>query len=368
MADKTNIYEKTRAAVAKASANTQTGTAGGKATTLAEDNTAQTLYDKGTRENNKELADLASENARLKQKIENNKAINNNKVITNEGDDLGSIYEVTNAESRQKGIDSFEKAGKNYQIDDNIVKEARNKQKQTEDTYKANIDAISQQFDAMNTETAAANASDLSNEIATHDITTPEGKKAISQYMDAYEEMLGEKYENYSNSYNRALMFNAVQNGLAAAFGVPAIDFTQHPDVQQAKAQLDDMKQFLQNEKKTAGDYGKQKLDEGINARNKNTEQKQKLALEKLAIDKSNVDSARDIANGVELSTDMLNTNMKKKSKDDIYGIKSAKGRIEEAKVQGRGAKAMEHGAMTWGESTMDNVPKAINKILGILF
>lgn len=358
----TNVYKKTRATVAKASAGTQTGTTGGKATTLAEDNTAQTLYDKGTRENNKELADLASENAQLKQNVENNKA------ITNKDDDLGSIYEATNTESRQKGIDSFKKAGENYQIDDSIVKEARNKQKQAEGTYKANIDAISQQFDAMNTETAAANASDLSNEIATHDITTPEGKKAISQYMDAYEEMLGEKYENYSNSYNRALMFNAVQNGLASAFGVPAIDFTQHPDVQQAKAQLDDMKQFLQNEKKTAGDYGKQKLDEGINARNKNTEQQQKLALEKLAIDKSNIDSARDIANGVELSTDMLNTNMKKKSKDDIYGIESTKGRMEEAKVQGRGAKAMEHGAMTWGESFMDKVPKVLDKASDKIF
>lgn len=358
----TNVYEKTRATVAKASANTQPNTIGDKATTLAEDNTAQTLYDKGTRENNKELTDLASENAQLKQKVENNK------VITNKDDDLGSIYEATNAESRQKGIDSFKKAGENYQIDDSIVKEARNKQKQTEGTYKANIDAISQQFDAMNTETAAANASDLSNEIATHDITTPEGKKAISQYMDAYEEMLGEKYENYSNSYNRALMFNAVQNGLASAFGVPAIDFTQHPDVQQAKAQLDDMKQFLQNEKKTAGDYGKQKLDEGINARNKNTEQKQKLALEKLAIDKSNIDSARDIANGVELSTDMLNTNMKKKSKDDIYGIESAKGRMEEAKLEGRGIKTKEHGAMTWLESTVDKIPKALDKASDKIF
>lgn len=83
------------------------------------------------------------------------------------------------------------------------------------------------------------------------------------------------------------------------------------------------------------------------------------------ADDFANDESNTSIKDG---NTIQDNTNMKKKSKDDIYGIESAKGRIEEAKVQGRGAKAMEHGAMTWGESTMDNVPKAINKILGILF
>lgn len=327
-----------------------------------EDIEIQHAYDSATRNNDREKAKEAESMAREKAK--------NNSIISNPNDDI-SIFAATNKESRKNAVENVKNAAKDYKVDDTIIKDARNKQAQAENTYKANIDNIATTFDQMNQATAAANASDLSNEIATHDITTPEGRKIIQNYINAYEEMLGPKYKEYSKSYNRALMFNAVQNGLAAAFGVPAIDFTQHPDVTSVKAQLDDMKEFLKGEKETAGQYGKAKLEKGISDREKNAEQQQKLKLEKLAIDKSNVDSARQIADGTELSTNMLNTNMNKKAKEDIYGLDTAEARIEEAKVQGRGAKAMEHGAMTWGESTMDKIPGAagiLAKILGMFF
>lgn len=326
-----------------------------------EDIEIQHAYDSATRNNDREKAKEAESMAREKAK--------NNSIISNPNDDI-SIFAATNKESRKNAVENVKNAAKDYKVDDTIIKDARNKQAQAENTYKANIDNIATTFDQMNQATAAANASDLSNEIATHDITTPEGRKIIQNYINAYEEMLGPKYKEYSKSYNRALMFNAVQNGLAAAFGVPAIDFTQHPDVTSVKAQLDDMKEFLKGEKETAGQYGKAKLEKGISDREKNAEQQQKLKLEKLAIDKSNVDSARQIADGTELSTNMLNTNMNKKAKEDIYGLDTAEARIEEAKVQGRGAKAMEHGAMTWGESTMDKMSEAarILKILSKFF
>lgn len=323
-----------------------------------EDIKLQHEYDSATRNNDRKKAKEAEWMARGKAQE------SNDSIISNPNDDV-SIFAATNKESRKNAVENIKNAAENYKVDDTIVKDARNKQAQAENTYKANIDNIATTFDQMNQATAAANASDLSNEIATHDITTPEGRKTIQNYINAYEEMLGPKYEEYSKSYNRALMFNAVQNGLAAAFGVPAVDFTQHPDVTSLKSQLDDMKAFLKGEKETAGQYGKTKLEKGISDREKNAEQQQKLKLEKLAIDKSNVDSARQIADGTELSTNMLNTNMNKKAKEDIYGLDTAEARIEEAKVQGRGAKAMEHGAMTWGESTLDKVPKAANKILG---
>lgn len=323
-----------------------------------EDIKLQHEYDSATRNNDRKKAKEAEWMARGKAQE------SNDSIISNPNDDV-SIYAATNKESRKNAVENIKNAAENYKVDDTIVKDARNKQAQAENTYKANIDNIATTFDQMNQATAAANASDLSNEIATHDITTPEGRKTIQNYINAYEEMLGPKYEEYSKSYNRALMFNAVQNGLAAAFGVPAVDFTQHPDVTSLKSQLDDMKAFLKGEKETAGQYGKTKLEKGISDREKNAEQQQKLKLEKLAIDKSNVDSARQIADGTELSTNMLNTNMNRKAKEDIYGLDTAEARIEEAKVQGRGAKAMEHGAMTWGESTLDKVPKAANKILG---
>ena len=323
-----------------------------------EDIKLQHEYDSATRNNDRKKAKEAEWMARGKAQE------SNDSIISNPNDDV-SIFAATNKESRKNAVENIKNAAENYKVDDTIVKDARNKQAQAENTYKANIDNIATTFDQMNQATAAANASDLSNEIATHDITTPEGRKTIQNYINAYEEMLGPKYEEYSKSYNRALMFNAVQNGLAAAFGVPAVDFTQHPDVTSLKSQLDDMKAFLKGEKETAGQYGKTKLEKGISDREKNAEQQQKLKLEKLAIDKSNVDSARQIADGTELSTNMLNTNMNRKAKEDIYGLDTAEARIEEAKVQGRGAKAMEHGAMTWGESTLDKVPKAANKILG---
>lgn len=323
-----------------------------------EDIEIQHAYDSATRNNDRKRAREAESMAQEKAKE------SNDSIISNPNDDI-SIFAATNKESRKNAVENVKNAAENYKVDDTIVKDAREKQAQAENTYKANIDNIATTFDQMNQATAAANASDLSNEIATHDITTPEGRKTIQNYINAYEEMLGPKYEEYSKSYNRALMFNAVQNGLAAAFGVPAIDFTQHPDVTSVKSQLDDMKAVLKEEKATAGQYGKAKLEKGISDREKNAEQQQKLKLEKLAIDKSNVDSARQIADGTELSTNMLNTNMNKKAKEDIYGLDTAEARIEEAKVQGRGAKAMEHGAMTWGESTMDKVPGLANKILG---
>lgn len=326
-----------------------------------EDIEIQHAYDSATRNNDREGAKEAELMAERKAKERNDS------IISNPDDDV-SIFAATNKESRKNAVENIKNAAEDYKVDDTIVKDARNKQAQAENTYKANIDNIATTFDQMNQATAAANASDLSNEIATHDITTPEGRKTIQNYINAYEEMLGPKYEEYSKSYNRALMFNAVQNGLAAAFGVPAIDFTQHPDVTSLKSQLDDMKEVLKGEKETAGQYSKAKLEKGISDREKNAEQQQKLKLEKLAIDKSNVDSARQIADGTELSTNMLNTNMNRKAKEDIYGLATAEARIEDAKVQGRGAKAMEHGAMTWGESAMDKVPKAANKILGKFF
>ena len=325
-----------------------------------EDIEIQHAYDSATRNNDRKKAKEAEWMARGKA------AERNDSIISNPGDDI-SIFAATNKESRKNAVENVKNAAENYKVDDTIVKDARKKQTQAENTYKANIDNIATTFDQMNQATAAANASDLSNEIATHDITTPEGRKTIQNYINAYEEMLGPKYKEYSKSYNRALMFNAVQNGLAAAFGVPAIDFTQHPDVTSVKSQLEDMKAFLKGEKETAGQFSKAKLEKGISDREKNAEQQQKLKLEKLAIDKSNVDSARQIADGTELSTNMLNTNMNKKAKEDIYGLDTAEARIEEAKVQGRGAKAMEHGAMTWGESAIDKVPKAAN-ILGYFF
>ena len=326
-----------------------------------EDIEIQHAYDSATRNNDKEGARKAQLMAMGKEKE------NNDSIISNPNDDI-SIYAATNKESRKNAVENVKNAAENFKVDDTIVQDARKKQAQAENTYKANIDNIATKFDQMNQATAAANASDLSNEIATHDITTPEGKKTIQNYINAYEEMLGPKYEEYNKSYNRALMFNAVQNGLAAAFGVPAVDFTQHPDVTSVKSQLDDMKAFLKGEKETAGQFGKNKLEKGISDREKNAEQQQKLKLEKLAIDKSNVDSARQIADGTELSTNMLNTNMNRKAKEDIYGLDTAEARIEEAKVQGRGAKAMEHGAMTWGESALDKVPKAAGGILKSLF
>lgn len=326
-----------------------------------EDIEIQHAYDSATRNNDRKKAKEAEWMARGKAEERNDS------IISNPNDDV-SIFAATNKESRKNAVENVKNAAENFKVDDTIVKDARKKQAQAENTYKANIDNIATTFDQMNQATAAANASDLSNEIATHDITTPEGRKTIQNYINAYEEMLGPKYEEYSKSYNRALMFNAVQNGLAAAFGVPAIDFTQHPDVTSVKSQLDDMKAVLKEEKATAGQYGKAKLEKGISDREKNAEQQQKLKLEKLAIDKSNVDSARQIADGTELSTNMLNTNMNKKAKEDIYGLDTAEARIEEAKVQGRGAKAMEHGAMTWGESTMDKVPNVANKIFGSFF
>lgn len=326
-----------------------------------EDIEIQHAYDSATRNNDREGARKAQ--ARAEEKVKER----NDSIISNPDDDV-SIFTATNKESRKNAVENVKNAAENFKVDDTIVKDARKKQAQAENTYKANIDNIATTFDQMNQATAAANASDLSNEIATHDITTPEGRKTIQNYINAYEEMLGPKYEEYSKSYNRALMFNAVQNGLAAAFGVPAIDFTQHPDVTSVKSQLDDMKAVLKEEKATAGQYGKAKLEKGISDREKNAEQQQKLKLEKLAIDKSNVDSARQIADGTELSTNMLNTNMNKKAKEDIYGLDTAEARIEEAKVQGRGAKAMEHGAMTWGESAVDKVPKAVNTIFGSFF
>lgn len=326
-----------------------------------EDIEIQHAYDSATRNNDRKKAKEAEWMARGKAEERNDS------IISNPNDDV-SIFAATNKESRKNAVENVKNAAENFKVDDTIVKDARKKQAQAENTYKANIDNIATTFDQMNQATAAANASDLSNEIATHDITTPEGRKTIQNYINAYEEMLGPKYEEYSKSYNRALMFNAVQNGLAAAFGVPAIDFTQHPDVTSVKSQLDDMKAVLKEEKATAGQYGKAKLEKGISDREKNAEQQQKLKLEKLAIDKSNVDSARQIADGTELSTNMLNTNMNKKAKEDIYGLDTAEARIEEAKVQGRGAKAMEHGAMTWGESTMDKVPKVAGGILKSFF
>lgn len=321
----------------------------------------QHAYDSATRNNDKEGARKAELMARGKAKERNDS------IISNPNDDV-SVFAATNKESRKNAVENVKNAAENFKVDDTIVKDARKKQAQDENTYKANIDNIATTFDQMNQATAAANASDLSNEIATHDITTPEGRKTIQNYINAYEEMLGPKYEEYSKSYNRALMFNAVQNGLAAAFGVPAVDFTQHPSVTSLKSQLDDMKEVLKGEKETAGQYSKAKLEKGISDREKNADQQQKLKLEKLAIDKSNVDSARQIADGTELSTNMLNTNMNKKAKEDIYGLDTAEARIEEAKVQGRGAKAMEHGAMTWGESTVDKVPNVANKLLGSFF
>lgn len=326
-----------------------------------EDIEIQHAYDSATRNNDKKRAREAELMAQGKEKERNDS------IISNPDDDV-SIYAATTKESRKNAVENIKNAAENYKVDDTIVKDAREKQAQAENTYKANIDNIATTFDQMNQATAAANASDLSNEIATHDITTPEGRKTIQNYINAYEEMLGPKYEEYSKSYNRALMFNAVQNGLAAAFGVPAVDFTKHPGVTSLKSQLDDMKAILKGEKETAGQYGKAKLEKGISDREKNAEQQQKLKLEKLAIDKSNVDSARQIADGTELSTNMLNTNMNKKAKDDIYGMETAEARMEEAKVQGRGAKSAEHGAMTWGEATMDKAPKAANKILGWFF
>lgn len=330
-----------------------------------EDIDIQHAFDEATRNNDKKKAREAELMAQGKAKERNDS------IISNKDDDV-SIYAATNKESRKDAIEDAKRAAKNYKVDDTIVKDARKKQAQVENTYKANIDNIATEFDQMNQATAAANANDLSKEIATHDITTPEGRKAIQDYINAYEEMLGPKYKEYSKSYNRALMFNAVQNGLATAFGVPAVDFTQHPDVTSVKSQLDDMKAVLKDEKATAGQLSKAKLDQGISDREKNVEQQQKLKLEKLDIDKANVDSARQIADGTELSTNLLNTNMNKKAKDDIYGLDNAKARIEEAKIQGRGAKAIEHGAMTWTEAALDKVPGlaggAANVLLGNFF
>lgn len=322
-----------------------------------EDIEIQHAYDSATRNNDRKKAKEAEAMAQAKVN-ERNSAF-----ISNPDDDV-SIFAATNRESRKNAINNVKNAAKDYKVDDTIVNDARKKQAQAENTYKADIDNIATTFDQMNQATAAANASDLSNEIATHDITTPEGRKTIQNYINTYEEMLGPKYEEYSKSYNRALMFNAVQNGLAAAFGIPAIDFTQHPDVTSVKAQLDDMKAFLKEEKTTAGQYGKIKLEKGISDREKNADQQQKLKLEKLAIDKANVDSARQIADGTELGTNILNTNMNRKVKEDIYGLDTADARIEEAKLQGRGAKASEHGAMTWGESAMDKTSGILNDIV----
>lgn len=316
-------------------------------------------YNEATRDNDKTKAREAQLKAmgKAKERIDSN--------ISNPDDDI-SIYAATNAESRKNAVENVKNAAENYKVDDTIVKDARNKQAQAENTYKANIDNIANKFDQMNQATAAANASDIANGLATQDITIPEGRGVIQNYVDVYEEMLGPKYEEYSKSYNRALMFNAVQNGLAAAFGVPAIDFTQHPNVTNVRAQLDDMKEILKEARATAGQLNKYKLEKGISDREKNLEQQQKLELEKLAMEKSNVDSARQIADGTELSTNMLNTNMNKEAKEAIYGLETAPARIEEAKVQGRGAKAMEHGAMTWGESAVDKVPKVAGKAADI--
>lgn len=267
-------------------------------------------YDEGTRTNNAQLTNLASkaaaseaENAALKAEL------------------AAAAKKEENGEDSLLGRGNQEKAMTEAskpaaQIDDSIEKE---RQAQLDASTKNYSDTIEQSFaeiDNLNTEKAAADAQDIQNDITSHDITTEQGRKEIENYLKTYEAMLKDSKAAWSKNYNRALMFSAFQNGLASAFGVPPIDFTQHPDVKMAEAQLNDMKAFLKEEKATAGKLTQQALETKLANRATQVADKKQKEQRKVDLAKQLNDSNLQARDSARAARDMTNTNLKKVQAD----------------------------------------------------
>ena len=279
-------------------------------------------YDTGTRTNDAQLANMASKASELEAENNALKAIAASK---DEGDDS-----LLGRGNQEKAIAEASKPA--AQIDDGIEKSRQSQLDKSTKDYSDTIESSFAEVDNLNTAKAAADANDIQKDITSHDITTPEGRKEIENYLATYEEMLKDKSAAWSKNYNRALMFNALQGGLATAFGVQPIDFTQHPDVKMAEAQLNEMKEFLKGEKATSGKLTQQKLDTNLANRAAQIADRKQKEQRKVDLAKQLNDSNIQVRDSARVSRDMTNTNLKKVQADLYNDAQYMQAKDEQAK------------------------------------
>lgn len=360
MADKSGVIEAAEGVKANNenfSVVTQPSSFGGKATTVADDDLGiARAYDEAQLNNDKEGAERARLAAKGKQ-AEQDEAEKINQ-------DFDTIWGKSTEESRKAALEKLDNidATKHYEGDKLESAAKSERDKSLKDYSKTRTDAFAE-IDKMNEADAAANASDLSNEIAQHDITTEEGKKAVNDYLEAYESMLHDKEQNWNKSYKRALIFSALSSGIAAATGTQAIDFTQHPDVTIAREQLDKAKQVLDNEKATSGKLSEQRLNQKIADRQKRTADKEKAELDKVATAKELLKSDQSNYDQSRLVNNMNKYNLSKTKADLGLDIEAYEPRAEEAKASKRFGEYKGHtigeGAFMTGTSLLPDVIKA---------
>lgn len=112
-------------------------------------------------------------------------------------------------------------------------------------------------------EELAGYLSQVDADLQATDITTEEGRKNAESYIDELSSILNnsEAYKQLTKDYKKAEFLTAISGGIAAAFGVPAIDFTKRPSIQAAKEQLDEARKYLNDIRANSNKRKQEHLD-----------------------------------------------------------------------------------------------------------
>lgn len=95
------------------------------------------------------------------------------------------------------------------------------------------------------------------------DITTPEGRKDAEEYINTYKEMIenSEAYKKLMGADKKNRILTALSGGISAAFGVPALDFTDSADIKEAQAQLKEIHSYFNDQKNKQKDLETKKRE-----------------------------------------------------------------------------------------------------------
>lgn len=166
---------------------------------------------------------------------------------------------------------------KDYKIDfEDFSKDAENEaQAAAKDLMDISTNADNEEFENV--------ANMLEDEANNFDITTPEGQKDAEDYINTYSEIIknSDAYKKAMGADRRNRILTALSGGISAAFGVPAMDFTDSADIKEAQDQLKEIHSYLNDQKTKQNEVEAKKREAFINNQKKQAENKKLAAKQK---------------------------------------------------------------------------------------
>lgn len=141
------------------------------------------------------------------------------------------------------------------------------------------------------------------------DITTPEGQKDAEDYINTYSSIINnsDAYKKMMGINRRNQILTALSGGISAAFGVPAMDFTDSADLKEAQEQVKEVHSYLNDQKNKQREVENKKRETFIENEKKQADNKKIAAKQKAddAVTHYNLAKTNDILNQANLNSSL---------------------------------------------------------------